>query len=247
MMNNKIVIWAIVMISGFAFIPYAVGDQSSFSEQIEQLKAAKKISVILSQGPDRMLGGVDKDKIINSLQQLDGCHYSVTEPSEVKKLIANFKQLHIKSIPQEKSFLPYSSIAMRFDFPNGKQKNILLGYFYTNELTVDGELYSDNQLPPQTFLIDRMVHRDIRRQLVKHAQINLPTCKNLSSCKFEADFCRQKLAKDFFRSDPSQVCIFGRAIKNGKDVIYTTTDFDRPLPDYCDTGWEPSYNIRQGE
>jgi len=209
------------------------GEQLNFYQQIERLKKAKKVSVILSKTPDQTIGNT-KDQTRDSLHQLVGCYFYVTHQSEIKHLIANFEQLNIKKTSQAISFLPYANVAIRFDFANGKQTQLLIGSLYPNESTVDGEMYIDGQPAPQSFVINRMIHRDIRRWLVNNGQMVEPTsCGHPSYCKQLASICRSEVKVDFYRSKPNQTC--------------SVSDFHRPIPDYCESGWEPSYNVNVKE
>jgi len=203
------------------------GEQLNFNQQIERLKKAKKVSIILSQASHG--AGNDKYQARYWLDRLDGCYYYVTEPSEIAYLIANLKQLNIKSVSQEKSFLPSVGIAIRFDFTNNKQMQVLMGDIYPNESVIDGEVYMNAQSTPQTFMINRMIHRDIRRWIAKHGQISkAKSCG--SNCKHLLYYCRLEVEKDFFRSNPNQTC--------------GIPEFYRTMPDYCERGWEPSHNVK---
>lgn len=209
---------------------YAEEKNANFNQQIEQLKKAKKVSVILSQASHG--AGNDRYQARYWLSRLDGCHYSVTDPSKIRYLIANFKQLNIQSISQEKSFLPSVGISIRFDFANSKQIQMLMGDSYPNESEVDGEVYVNAQTVSQTFVISRMIHRDLRRWLAKYGQISEAKSCGLD-CKHLSYYCRLEVEKDFFRSNPNQTC--------------KISDFYRLMPDYCESGWQPSYIVKQGE
>lgn len=233
-MRARSVSFCFWIISSFLLATFAYAeDPHSFNQQMEQLRAAKRVAVILSQRPDSIIGNT-KDRARDALVRLDACHYFVTDQSEINQLIANFKQLNIKKIAQDKSFLPYESIAIRFDFANSTQTQMLIGFPYPKESTVDGEMYINSQSTPQTFVISRMIHRDIRRWLVKHGQLGEPTsCGHPRYCEQLARYCRSEIKVDFFRSNPHQTC--------------KTAEFYRPMPDYCESGWQPSYNVKQEE
>lgn len=219
---------------GLLFAPvmsaYA-GEKINFDQQIERLKKAKKVSVIVSGTPSDAIGNT-KDQTRDSLRKLERCYFYVTHQSETRHLISNFKQLQIRKIPHAKSFLPYVNIAIRFDFANGEQTKLLIGSLYPNESKVDGEMYIQGQSAPYTFVINKMIHRDIRRWLVNHGQMVDPTsCGHPRYCGSLAAYCHYYVKADFFRSRPNQTC--------------KVTDFDRPIPDYCERGWEPSYNVKE--
>lgn len=205
-----------------------------FNRQIKQLKKAKKVSIILSKTPQTVIGNT-KEQSKDELLPLDGCYYFVTDSSKIGYLISNFKQLNIQSTSQEKSFLPHANISIRFDFVNNQQVQMLMGDIYPNETTVDGELYVSAQSAPQTFVINRMVHRDIRRWLITHAHVEEPTsCGHPSNCKELAEYCRSEIKVDFFRSNQKQTCKI--------EEFYRSS-----MPDYCESGWQPSYNVKEGE
>lgn len=209
---------------------YAEDKNVSFNQQIAELKKAEKVSVILSQASHG--AGSDKYQARYWLTRLDGCHHYVTDPSKIRYLIANSKQLNIQSISQEKSFLPSVGISIQFDFANNKKIQMLMGNVYPNESVVDGEVYVNAQLTPQTFVINQMVHRDIRRWLAKHGRISeAKSCAR--DCGHLSYYCRLEVEKDFFRSNLHQTC--------------KTEDFHRPTRDYCESGWQPSYLVKQGE
>lgn len=158
-----------------------------------------------------------------------GVIFFVTDPSEIAYLISSFKQLDIKSVTQERSFLPSVGISIRFDFANNKQMQVLMGDIYPNESVVDGEIYMNAQSTPQTFLINQRVHRDIRRWMAKYGQKSESKLCG-SDCSHLSYYCRLEVEKDFFRSNPNQTC--------GIPELYRT------MPDYCESGWQPSYNVK---
>jgi len=207
------------------------GEQLNFDQQIERLKKAKKVSVIVSGTPSDAIGNT-KDQTRDSLRKLETCYFYVTNQSETRHLIANFKQLDIRKVPHAESFLPYVNIAINFDFANGEQTKLLIGSLYPNESTVDGEMYIHSQSASYTFVINKMIHRDIRRWLVNNGQMVDPTsCGHPRYCGSVAAYCRYYVKADYFRSKPNQTC--------------KVSDFDRPIPDYCERGWEPSYNVKE--
>jgi len=214
----------------FSVMNVYAGEPLDFNQQIERLKKAKKVSVIISGVPsDATESTIDQTR--DSLRRLVGCYFYVTNQGETSQLIANFKLLNIRRVSHAKSFLPYVNIAIRFDFANGEQAHLLMGSVYPNESMVDGEMYMQGQSAPYTFVINKMIHRDIRRWLVNNGQMVDPTsCGHPRYCGTLAAYCHYYVKTDFFRSKSDQTC--------------KISDFDRSMPDYCERGWEPSYNVK---
>lgn len=239
-------------------------DEAYLNDIITSLDNLQKISInITAHSPT---DGVDNNNLFEA-----NYLYTVKDKVAIKKAIEIFKDSSIKSVSYDESFLYYVNTVFDFELANKKTLRLLISPYLLNENRVDAEIHGyGNKILYLT--MDKSIHKAILAWIANYAKVNEDSLRsneqkfcdwsyqnaldaalkeealgrslsldNLLKRSPKESFCRlsdaedesinrsiRYIERDYFLKNSSQQC--------NSDVFYRTD------PEYCKSGWVPSFN-----
>lgn len=225
------------ILSGFLLLPaslYARDQPLNFNQQIERLKTAKKVTVVLSR-PDVYSGKLDRLESLERyegdnlrLRRMYGCNFASENRQKIKKLVDSLREQGITT--SEYHHLPYATITIYFNDANDHEVRLSFGRQYLNKSTVDGEMELPTQDAPLKLSIGKDVYRDVYNWASNEAQLEQGLVIDGYWWVSESDMdrlngCKIITNKNYYRNNLQQIC--------------SSSEFERILADECPTGWQP--------
>lgn len=213
---------------------YADEKPLSFNQQIERLKTAKKVTVVLSR-PDVYSGKLNQLESLERyegdnlrVRRMYGCNFASENLQKIKKLVATLLEQGITT--SDYHHLPYATITIYFNDANEHEVRLSLGRQYLNESTVDGELQLPTQDAPLKVSVGKNIYRDVYNWASNDAQLEQGLVIDGYWWVSDSDAnrlngCQIITKKNYYRNNLQQTC--------------TSSEFERMLPDECPAGWEP--------